>query len=96
LKGLLASMLSKVTDIRVVRPFGVFVRFADGSAGTHDFSSLICEGGPMVEPLRDPSYFARVFLEFGALTWPNGFDLCPDWLHMQMQEAGELEVSAAE
>jgi hypothetical protein len=27
-----------------------------------------------VEPLRDPAYFARVFLDDGILTWPNGFD----------------------
>ena len=50
----------------------------------------------MVAPLRDPAYFARVFLEFGAPTWPNGFDLCPDWLHMEMEAAGELKASAAE
>ncbi len=32
----------------------------------------------MVEPLRDPAFFRRVFLEFGALAWPNGFDLDSD------------------
>jgi hypothetical protein len=31
----------------------------------------------MVEPLRDPAYFARVFLEDGAPTWPNGLTLHP-------------------
>ena len=29
----------------------------------------------MIAPLRDEAYFARVFLELGAPTWPNGFDV---------------------
>ena len=48
------------------------------------------------EPLRAPDYFARVFLEFGALTWPNGFDIAPEWLRREMEAAGELTQVAAE
>ncbi len=44
----------------------------------------------MLVPLRDEAYFARVFLEFGALTWPNGFDIAPEWLRREMAAAGEL------
>ena len=49
----------------------------------------------MIEPLRDPSYFAQAFLEFGAPTWPNGFDMAPDWLHDEMKMAGELTPAVA-
>jgi hypothetical protein len=42
--------------------------FSDGMAGEYDFAGVIARGGPMVEPLRDPAYFARVFLEDGAPT----------------------------
>ena len=50
----------------------------------------------MLEPLRDPSYFARVSIEFGAPTWPNGFDLAPEWLRREMAAAGKLSrVDAA-
>ena len=90
------SMLFKVTDIKAVEPFGLRVRFNDGSWGVHDCSALVQETGPVVEPLRDKDYFARVFLEFGAPTWPNSFDMCPDWLHTEMQAAGELRRDAAE
>jgi hypothetical protein len=38
----------------------------------------------------------RVFVELGALTWPNGFDLDPIALHDRMAEAGELSREAAE
>jgi hypothetical protein len=57
---------------------------------------MLAEGGVMVEPLRDPAMFRRVFLEFGALTWPNGFDLDPIALHDRMAAAGELSQVAAE
>ena len=56
----------------------LWLRFTDGSEGVHDFAALVSEPDPMLEPLRDEAYFARVFLEFGAPTWPNGFDIAPE------------------
>ena len=44
----------------------------------------------MLEPLRQEAYFSRVFLAFGAPTWPNGFDIAPEWLRREMAAAGEL------
>jgi hypothetical protein len=49
----------------------------------------------MLEPLRDETYFGRVFLEFGAPTWPNGCDIAPEWLRREMAAAGELTRVAA-
>lgn len=69
--------------------------FTDGQAGDWDFSSLASEQGPMVEPFRDPAYFDRVFLERGALTWPNGFDWSPEALHADMVAAGVLTAETA-
>jgi hypothetical protein len=70
--------------------------FSDGATGVHDLGWLFASSGPMIEPLRDPAMFARVFLEHGAPTWPNGFDLSPWSLRRRMQEAGELVAAAAE
>lgn len=39
---------------------------------------------------------ARVFVELGALTWPNGYDIDPIALHDRMSAAGELSREAAE
>ena len=50
----------------------------------------------MLEPLKEPAYFARIFVEMGAPTGPNGFDLDPINLYMQLREAGELTQAAAE
>jgi hypothetical protein len=40
--------------------------FSDGAIGEHDFSTPVAQAGPMGRPLRDSTYFARVFLEDGA------------------------------
>lgn len=61
----------------------------------HDFAAMINEPGPMLEPLRDHAYFARVFLEFGAPTWPNGFDIAPERLRREMEAAGEFRRAHA-
>ena len=57
---------------------------------------MVKEPGSSLEPLRDGVYFARVFLAFGAPTWPNGFDIAPEWLRREMAAAGELRRVAAE
>jgi Protein of unknown function (DUF2442) len=89
-------MFAKVARLEALRGFMLRVRFSDGSEGTHDFAALVNEPGPILEPLRDEAYFARVFLEFGAPTWPNGFDIAPEWLRREMDAAGELTRVAAE
>ncbi len=36
---------------------------------------LAARSGPLLEPLRQPAYFARCFIDAGALCWPNGLEL---------------------
>jgi hypothetical protein len=89
-------MFTKVTRLERLGGFRLHVRFSNGSEGVHDFGGMVNEPGPMLTPLRDEAYFGRVFLEFGAPTWPNGFDIAPEWLRREMQAAGELVAVAAE
>jgi hypothetical protein len=90
-------MIELVKIIRLERLGGYRLRlhFSDGTEGVRDFSEIVAEGGPMVEPLKDAPFFARVFLEYGTLTWPNGFDLDSIALHDEMKQAGLLRRSAA-
>jgi hypothetical protein len=87
--------MMKVAKITYLDGYRVRATFSDGMAGEYDFAAVVKEGGPMVEPLRDPSYFARVFLEDGAPTWPNGFDAAPGWLRRELESAGPLARDAA-
>jgi len=85
-----------VLKLKPVRSQKLWLRFSDGYEGICDLSELIASGGSMVEPLQKADYFNRVFVEMGAPTWPNGFDLDPINLYMKMKQAGLLEyISAA-
>jgi hypothetical protein len=85
----------KVVEVKPVGECALWLRFSDGQVGVRDCSDIIAEGGPMVEPLRDPTMFRRVYLSFGAPSWPNGFDLDPINLYMEMKKAGLLQKIAA-
>ena len=57
-----------VVSVKSLGSFRLRIAFSDGSVGVHDFSSTVARDGEMVRPLKDPAFFARVFLEFGAPT----------------------------
>jgi hypothetical protein len=89
---------SPMVDVLKLKPLDaskLWLRFTDGCEGVCDLSGFIKEGGPMVKPLRNAAYFARAFVETGAPTWPNGFDLDPINLYMEMRKAGLLRWVAA-
>jgi hypothetical protein len=93
-----ASEVSMMIDVIGVRRLGGFkleLEFSDGTVGVRDFESIRQRSGTMIEPLKDPSFFARVFVEDGALTWPNGYDWEPIALHDEMKAAGLLRETRA-
>ncbi len=77
----------KVIKVEALGGYRLRLRFSDGMQGEYDFSGVVGEGGPMVEPLRNPVFFKQVFIELGTLTWPNGFDLDSVALHDEMKAA---------
>jgi hypothetical protein len=88
----------KMVKVVALKPMGdhlLWVQFSDGSEGVRDFADVIAEGGPMVELLRDPKFFAKAFISFGVPSWPNGFDVDAINLHMEMDKAGILKSTSA-
>lgn len=71
------------------------VEFSDGSVGIREFASIAQRTGSAAVPLKDPVYFARVFIDDGALTWPNGYDWDPIALYEEMKELGLLRRADA-
>lgn len=69
--------------------------FSDGSMARWSAGAIIAHDTELTQPLADPAYFARAFLESGALAWPNGLELAPWTLHQQLDEAGLLTRKAA-
>ncbi|MCP8891862.1 DUF2442 domain-containing protein [Sphingomonas faeni] len=58
--------------------------FSDGAAALWSGADLIARDTVMTRPLADPAYFARAFIERGALAWPNGFEQSADSLHRRL------------
>jgi hypothetical protein len=91
-------MTSEIVHVRKLKKLGDYrlkLWFTDGQAGEWDFSGLAARTGEMALPFRDPTYFDRVFLEVGALTWPNGYDWSSHALHADMAAAGALKPETA-
>jgi hypothetical protein len=71
----------------------LLLRFSDGAWGIYDFAPFIDADTEMTAPLAEPAFFARHFIEAGALAWPNGFDLSAGSLYRRLKEAGALHQS---
>jgi hypothetical protein len=74
-------MLPKVIQVKALDGYRIAVRFNDGVEGVIDLSNDIW--GPVFEPLKDPAFFAQVYVdpEWGCVTWPNDLDLCPQSMY---------------
>ena len=58
--------------------FLIDLHFSDGSKGLFNGASYLQDrAGSLLEPLRNPDYFGRFFVDAGALCWPNGLELSP-------------------
>lgn len=85
----------KLTSIEPSNDQCLLLRFSDGAQGTLDFSPFISARTAMTEPLREPAYFAKAFIELGALAWPNGFELSAESLYRRLGEKGALQRNTA-
>jgi hypothetical protein len=73
--------LVDIIGVEVVADQTLRLTFADGTVGDVDFADHEWRG--VLEPLRDPAFFAevRVDPDSGTVAWPNGLDLAPEPLY---------------
>jgi hypothetical protein len=77
----------RVTEVEALPGFRLRVVFSDGLTGTVEMAGLIYSPKAGVfAALADPSLFAQVSLEYGAVTWPGELDLAPDAMYSAIQE----------
>ena len=88
-------MMIDVIGVKKLGGHTLEIEFSDGTVGVRDFVDIFQKTGPMSEPLKDATYFGRVFIEDGALTWPNGYDWDPIALHDEMKDAKLLKPAQA-
>lgn len=75
------NYLPVVVGVAVLGEHVLRLLFDDGAVGDVAFSAERLTG--VLEPLRDPNFFARVRVdpEAGTITWPEGLDLAPEPLY---------------
>jgi hypothetical protein len=79
----------RVTEVRALTGYRLSVTFLDGTAGEVDLSRLVAsDKAGVFAGLRDPATFARVHVQYGAVTWPGDIDLAPDAMHDELREHG--------
>ena len=80
------SYLPAVVGVAVIGHHKLRLLFDDGTAGDVDLSSMEWRG--VLEPLRDPEYFAKVKVDPEAATvvWPNGANLAPETLYAKARK----------
>ncbi len=73
------SYLPEINRAKRVNGFIIAMRFNDGTEKHIDISQWF--KSPVFKPLKDPKFFAKFFVEGGALAWPNGVDIAPEALY---------------
>jgi hypothetical protein len=75
--------------VRVRPDYRLTVEFVDGTVGDANLEPMIfAESAGVFEALRDPQLFAQAFVDYGAVTWPNGLDLAPDAMYDVIRNGG--------
>ena len=71
--------MNRITEIKVVEDYQIFVGFQDGLKTVIDLQPFLGKG--FTKELLLPSEFKKVTIDSGGgLVWPNGFDICPNFL----------------
>ena len=86
-------MIHKVVRVET-RGYILVCYYSAGAAVEYDMTDIVTDTGSMVEPLKDPAYFVRVFLASGVPTWPNGFDVCSEAVFREGKHLTGRGVSA--
>ncbi len=75
-----------VTTVKPVNYLTLKVTFTDGLQGTVRIKPSFLTG--VFESIKDESYFNKVYVEHGVVTWPGELDLAPDAMHTEIKKHG--------
>ena len=82
----------KLLKIQQPAPWKLELEFSDHTHGLFDGRVYLdSHKGPLLDPLREASFFARAFIDGGALCWPNGLELSPQRLKELVSHAVDAQ-----
>ena len=82
----------RVQAVSVLLGYRLAVTFRDGSSGIADCSAIRTAEMLVFCLAGGRRIFARVTVALGVLTWPNGADLDPAWMHESLASAKTWSV----
>lgn len=83
--GVMPSAPWRVRAVNVQSGYRLSITCNDGTCGIVDMSRLVAsEKAGVYAVLKDEAVFNKVSIELGVLTWPNGADLDPEWVHEEI------------
>jgi hypothetical protein len=83
--GVIAAAPWRVRAVGVQPGYRLSITCNDGTNGIVDMSALVNSANAGIfAALKDAQLFQQVSIELGALTWPNGADLDPAWVHEEI------------
>lgn len=78
-------MNPRAKSVKATSQFILEVEFTNGEIRRFDVKALL--SFPVYQPLKDPSYFKKVFVSGGIVQWPNEEDISPDLLYLDSKVA---------
>ena len=85
--GIAPSVPWRVNKVEALPFFRLRVQFEDGTEGVVDMGNFLNRDCGVFKPLRDEAIFSEVYIQHGAVTWPDELDLAPDKMHDELQKA---------
>lgn len=81
--------MNEIIEIKILDNHLIWMKFHDGVEKVVNFSPFIGKG--ISKDLQDPDFFNQATIEpGGGISWPNGYDFCPNFLREQ-KDADQTE-----
>jgi len=85
--GVIPQVPWRICKVYPMPDYCLHVRFVDGLEGIVKFLPEHLTG--IFVALKDRVFFEKVYLEYGAVTWPGELDLAPDAMYEEIKKNGE-------
>lgn len=81
-------MYYEVIKFNVLKDYHIWLKFNDNSSKIISFKPFI--RGELAKELLNYEYFKRVKIDGGGgLVWPNGYDICPNFMKEHVESTKE-------
>ena len=80
-------MNPRAKEVQILGLYMLKLKFTNGEVKTFDVSALLSY--PVYTPLKDATYFQKVFISQGIVQWPGEEDISPDLLYLDSKPTAE-------